>query len=82
MQRMIRHDAIVLHTDTVEQEFETFVQHEILPYFSETYRGPTQASVADLKGQSLLKAVKDRRRYLWVTEWDGSPDAVAGSVTA
>ncbi len=52
---------------------------EFIPYFSERYKGPTRASVADLKRQSLLKDAKGRRKWLWVTAWDGSPEGVRGS---
>ena len=79
MQRLIRHDAINLHADTVKQEFEEFMQKDLLPYFGRTYRGPTRVSLADLKRQSLLEDARLPRRYLWVTEWEGSTEAVAGA---
>jgi hypothetical protein len=51
----------------------------LVPYFSKRYKGPTRASVADLKNQSLLKDTKRQRKYLWITVWDGSPESVRGS---
>ena len=79
MERLIRHDTVILHADTVEQVFEDFMRKDLLPYFGRTYRGPTRISVADLKRQSLLRDAKVPRRYLWTTEWEGSADAVVGA---
>lgn len=80
MTRVLRHDAITLHTEGAsESDFERFMQDELFPLFAETYQGPVRTSVADLNGQSLLKDAKIRRKYLWVTVWSGSPDSVRGA---
>jgi hypothetical protein len=79
MPKVFRHDAITLQSGVKEEDFETFMKKELIPYFSETYRGPTRTSRADLKSQSLLKDAKGGRKWLWVTAWDGSPDSVRGS---
>jgi hypothetical protein len=76
---IVRHDAVTLLSEVREEDFESFMQEELLPYFSERYRGPTRSSRADLQRQSLLKDTKGRRRYLWVTVWDGSAESVRGS---
>jgi hypothetical protein len=79
MLRVFRHDAITLHREVREEDFERFMKEELIPYFSERYQGPTRVSIADLKSQSLLKETKGRRKWLWVTAWDGSPESVRGS---
>ena len=79
MSGIFRHDAITLQSGVREEDFEKFMKEELIPYFSEVYRGPTRASRADLKSQSLLKDAKVRRKWLWVTAWDGSPESVRGS---
>jgi hypothetical protein len=79
MHNIIRHDAITLLRGVREEDFERFMQEELLPYFSKRYQGPTRTSRADLQSQSLLKDTKGRRRYLWVTVWDGSSESVRGS---
>ena len=79
MLRIFRHDAITLHSGVKEEDFERFMKEELVPYFNKRYKGPTRASVADLKNQSLLKDTKGRRKYLWITVWDGSPESVRGS---
>lgn len=79
MPRVFRHDAITLHSEAREEDFERFMKEELIPYFSERYRGPTRTSIADLKSQSLLKDTKGQRKWLWVTAWDGSPESVRGS---
>jgi len=79
MPRVIRHDVITLHSGVSEEDFERFMKEELIPYFSGQYRGPTRASRADLQSQSLLKETKGRRKWLWVTAWDGSPEDVRGS---
>lgn len=61
MLKVVRHDAITLHGEVKEEDFERFMKDELVPFFSKQYRGPTRASVADLKGQSLLKDTKSRR---------------------
>jgi hypothetical protein len=76
MPKVVRHDAITLNGEVKEEDFERFMKDELVPFFSKQYRGPTRASIADLKGQSLLKDAKDRRTYLWITKWDGSPESV------
>lgn len=78
MSRVFRHDAVTLQSGVREEDFEKFMKEELIPYFSEVYRGPTRASRADLKSQSLLKDAKGRK-WLWVTAWDGSPESVRGS---
>ena len=79
MPGVFRHDAITLQSGVKEEDFEKFMKEELIPYFSEQYRGPTRTSRADLKSQSLLKDAKGRRKWLWVTAWDGSPESVRGS---
>ncbi len=79
MPKVVRHDAITLNGEVKEEDFERFMKDELVPFFSKQYRGPTRASVADLKGQSLLKDAKDRRTYLWITKWDGSRESVRGA---
>lgn len=79
MPRVFRHDAITLQSGVREEDFEKFMKEELVPYFSEVYRGPTRTSRADLKRQSLLKDAKGRRKWLWITVWDGSPESVRGS---
>jgi hypothetical protein len=76
---LVRHDAITLHAEAKEEDFERFMKGEFIPYFSERYKGPTRASIADLKRQSLLKDTKGRRKWLWVTAWDGSLEGVRGT---
>jgi hypothetical protein len=79
MPGVFRHDVITLQSEVREEDFERFMKEELIPYFSERYRGPTRSSIADLKSQSLLKDTKSRRKWLWVTVWDGSPESVRGS---
>lgn len=79
MPRVFRHDAVTLHSKVREEDFDSFMKEELVPYFSERYKGPTRASIADLKSQSLLKDTRERRKYLWVTVWDGSSESVRGS---
>jgi len=76
---VVRHDAITLHAEASEADFERFMKEELIPYFSGRYKGPTRSSVADIKGQALLQDAKDQRKWLWVTTWDGNPKAVRGS---
>jgi len=76
---VFRHDAITRHSEVREEDFERFMKEELVPYFSERYKGPTRVSKADLKSQSLFKDTKGRREYLWITVWDGSPESVRGS---
>ena len=79
MSRVFRHDAITLHSESKEEDFERFMTEDLVPYFSEKYRGPTRVSIADLKIQSLLRDAEDPRTWLWVTVWDGSPESIRGS---
>ena len=79
MLKVFRNDAITLHREVSEENFERFIKEELVPYFSERYRGPTRTSRADLKSQSFLKDTKGRRKYLWITVWDGSPESVRGA---
>lgn len=79
MSRVFRHDAITLHSESKEEDFERFMTEDLIPYFSEKYRGPTRVSIADLKIQSLLRDAEDPRTWLWVTVWDGSPESLRGS---
>jgi hypothetical protein len=79
MSRVFRHDAITLHSESKEEDFERFMTEDLIPYFSEKYRGPTRVSIADLKIQSLLRDAEDPRTWLWVTVWDGSPESIRGS---
>lgn len=79
MFRVFRHDVITLHSEVMEEDFERFMKEELVPHFSEQYKGPTRTSIADLKSQSLFKDTKGQRKYLWITGWDGSPESVRGS---
>jgi hypothetical protein len=79
MPGVFRHDEITLQSGVSEEDFERFMKKELIPYFSEQYRGPTRTSKADLKSQSLLKDTKGRRKWLWVTVWDGDPESVRGA---
>jgi hypothetical protein len=79
MFRVFRHDAITLHSEVKKEDFERFMKEELVPYFSERYKGPTRSSIADLTSQSLFKGTKGQRKYLWITMWDGSPESVRGS---
>ena len=58
MPKAFRHDSITLHSGMREEDFEKFMVKELLPFFSAQYKGPTRASIADLKGQSLLKTAR------------------------
>jgi len=78
MPRVFRHDAITLHNEVKEEDFTKFMQEKLVPHFSKRYKGPTRTSRADLKGQSLFKDAKGRRKYLWITIWEGSPESVQG----
>ena len=78
MPKVFRHDSITLRSGVNEADFERFMTDELLPYFSENYKGPTRASRADIKGQTLLKSA-GARKYLWSTSWDGGAAAVAGA---
>lgn len=79
MPSVFRHDEITLQSGVKDEDFERFMKEELIPYFSGRYRGPTRTSKADLKSQSLLKDIKGRRKWLWVTVWDGNPESVRGS---
>ncbi len=79
MLSVFRHDAVTLHSGIKEEDFQKFMLEELMPFFSHRYRGPTRVSVADLKSQTLLKDANGRRKWLWMTTWDGNPDSVRGS---
>jgi len=79
MPRVFRHDAVTLSSGVKEEDFEKFMTEELVPFFSEQYKGPTRVSIADIKGQSLFKSAQTPREYLWITEWEGSPESVRGS---
>jgi len=79
MPKVIRHDAITLNRGVKEEDFERFMTDELVPFFNEHYKGPTRASIADLKEQALLRSAQAPREYLWVTKWEGSPESVLGS---
>ncbi len=79
MQRVFRHDVITLQDEAQGEDFEKFMRDELMPYFSGRYRGPTRASIADLKSQSLLKDIRSGRKWLWVTVWEGRAEAVRQS---
>ena len=78
MPRIFRHDSVTL-SEVKDEDFEKFMTEELIPFFSEQYKGPTRTSVADLKGQSLFKTTKGQGKYLWVTEWEGNPESVGGA---
>ncbi|MFN0122354.1 MAG: hypothetical protein ACKV2V_17810 [Blastocatellia bacterium] len=77
--RVFRHDPITLLPGVSPEDFERFMQNELMPFFSDRYGGPTRSSVADLKGQSFLKVARTSRKYLWVTIWDGTEDSARGA---
>jgi hypothetical protein len=79
MSTIIRHDAITLRSEVSEEDLERFMMEELIPYFSEWYRGPTRTSRAYLLNQSFLQDTQDQRKYQWVTVWSGSEDSVQGS---
>ena len=76
---IFRHDAITLHSEMREEDFERFMKEELVPHFSERYKGPTRTSIADLQSQALFKDTEGQRKYLWITVWDGGPESVRGS---
>ncbi len=39
MPRVFRNDAITLHREVSEGDFERFMKEELVPYFSGRYRG-------------------------------------------
>ena len=78
MNNVFRHDAITLHQDVKKEDFEKFMKEELVPLFSQVYKGPTRSSKADLQSQSLLRDTKGHK-YIWITVWKGSPEAVRGS---
>jgi hypothetical protein len=73
-----RHETVALHSGASAADFESFVTGELIPFFSEHFKGPTRASIADIKGQSFANDVKHKGHYLWVTEWDGNSDVLLG----
>jgi hypothetical protein len=77
--RVIRHDTITLRSGVKEEGFEQFMREELVPHFSEAFKGPTRSSKADLKNQSLCKDTKTRGKFLWITAWDGEVESVCGS---
>lgn len=79
MSKVFRHDAITLHESARPEDFTKFVNEELVPYFSTRFKGPTRSSRADIKHQTVLADGKNRRRYLWISVWDGSPESVGGS---
>jgi hypothetical protein len=79
MSKTYRYDAIVIHSGVSEEDFETFMTDELLPFFSKQYKGPTRTSCADLEGQCLFKNALTPGQYLWITTWAGAPDSVRGS---
>ena len=78
MTKIFRHDSITLKSSVTEADFVCFMKDELLPYFSEHYKGPTRASRADIKGQTLLKGAR-AGKYLWITTWNGSAGSVVGA---
>ena len=78
MGNLYRHETVTLHSGASAADFESFVTAELIPFFSEHYKGPTRASVTDIKGQSFAKDVMRKGHYLWVTAWDGRADVLVG----
>jgi hypothetical protein len=79
---IVRHDVITLRNGAKEEDFEKFMKEELIPFFSETFMGPTRAALAYIQSQSLLKNTKCDREWLWVTVWeanDGNSEYVRGS---
>lgn len=74
-----RHDTITPHSGVKESDCEQFMTNDLLPFFSEHYKGPMRTPRADIKSQSLLKAEGRPREYLWITSWDGSAESVSGA---
>ena len=78
----VRHDAITLHQEVSEENFESFMREELVPYFNEAYTQSTRVTVALIRYQFLLKDYEDRRKYMWVTVWDTGnafPEVLRGS---
>lgn len=71
MSRTIRYDEITLHNEASEEEFEKFMKEELIPFFSQMYKGPKRGLYANLKSQTLLKNIEGNRKWLWETAWDG-----------
>ena len=79
MSKVFRHDAITLRESVRPEDFTKFMTEELVPYFSTRFKGPTRASRADIKHQTVLADGKNGQRYLWITVWDGSLESVSGS---
>jgi hypothetical protein len=76
---MLRYDTVNLHNGVDQAAFESFMKDELIPFFSEHYKGPTRVSISDLKGQGLLKDTHNSRHYLWITVWTSGPEAIRGN---
>ncbi len=79
MNTVFRNDPIKLHTGVKEENFERFMAEELLPFFGKKYAGLTGNTQAFLASQCLLKGTKDRRKYQWLTVWNGPAERVQGS---
>ena len=54
MSKVFRHDAITLRESVRPEDFTKFMTEELVPYFSTRFKGPTRASRADIKHQTVL----------------------------
>jgi hypothetical protein len=79
MNIVFRNDPIRLNTGVKEENFERFMAEELLPFFGKKYGGPTGNTQAFLTSQSLIKGTKDRRKYQWLTVWNGPAARVEGA---
>jgi hypothetical protein len=78
MNKVFRHDTITLNSNAKREDFEKFMKEELFPLFSKVFKGPTRSSKADIQSQFLLKETEGNK-YLWISQWDGSPESVQGS---
>ena len=79
MSHTIRHDALALKAGVDVDDFERFMNSELMPHFAERFKGPTRSSKADLKAQSLLRDATSARKFVFVTVWDGAASSVTGA---
>jgi hypothetical protein len=79
MSRGLRHELITLHSEVREEDFERFMEEELIPFFKEHYGRVTRKTITQLKSQYLLQDDKDRRNWLWVTVWSRGGNDIRGS---
>ena len=78
MNTVFRNDPIKLHPGVQEDDFEKFITNELFPFFVKKYAAPTENAQALLTSQRLLKGTKERRKYQWLTVWNGTAERVQG----